>query len=79
MGGELIPHCQMFDGIEKALKFSNEARDRGARFVCMASEVEGNMTKMGVASPSPDYEWFKRRAFSRAGRQVFTDSTKTVK
>lgn len=77
--GELIPHCQMFEDMGKALEFSNEARSMGARFVCMASEVEGNMTKMGVSGPSPNYEWFKRRDSLRVGRREFLESLKVKK
>lgn len=59
---ELVPQCDFFEELELALAWSNSLRDRGCRFVIMASEVEGNVTKMGAAGmDAKDYEWKKRR------------------
>lgn len=59
---ELRPQADFFDELTKALRWSQELRDRGCRFVTLVSEVEGNTTKMGVAGlESHEYEWKKRR------------------
>ena len=59
---ELRPNADFFDELSKALNWSNELRKRGCRFVTLVSEVDGNVTKMGVAGlESHEYEWKKRR------------------
>lgn len=58
---DLVPRNDMFDDMSKALKWCNTLRNRGVRFVTMASEVDGNCTKMGVSSPDEKYDWKKRR------------------
>ena len=43
------------------MKMSEQKRAEGFRFVSICSELTDNVTKMGVAAPSPDYHWPKRR------------------
>lgn len=63
-----VAHGRSFasDDMSAALKFMEELRTRqraGERvcFVTMASENPDSVGKPGVADPSPDYNWKKRR------------------
>ena len=59
---EVVPQYDFFEELVHALAWSNSLRDRGYKFVVMASEVDGNVTKMGAAGmDADDYEWEKRR------------------
>ena len=51
-----------YPNVTEALKWSNDLRKQGFKFVVIGSEIEGNTTKMGVAGLEADeYEWKKRR------------------
>ena len=53
---------QDFDDMGEALNWMQELRNTYKRtYVCMASDDPNNVTKMGVADVSPDYNWKKRR------------------
>lgn len=63
-----VAHGRSFDSddMNAALKFMEELRTRhrdGERvcFVAMASENPDSVGPPGVADPSPDYNWKKRR------------------
>lgn len=63
-----IAHGRSFgsEDMSAALKFMEELRTRqrsGGRvcFVAMASENPDSIGQPGVADPSPDYNWKKRR------------------
>ena len=45
----------------EALAISEGLRKEGKMFVSIASEIPGNVTKMGVAAPDENYDWKKRR------------------
>ncbi|NEX63564.1 hypothetical protein [Noviherbaspirillum galbum] len=67
-GGHAVAHGRSFGSEEMgaALKFMEELRARqrdGERicFVAMSSENPDSVGKPGVADPSPDYDWKKRR------------------
>lgn len=52
--------------MREALSLMESLRQRqhageAIRFVCMASEIDGNVTLPGVAAPSDSYNWRKRR------------------
>lgn len=47
--------------LDEALKVSESLRKEGKLFVSIASEIPGNVTKMGVAAPDENYDWKKRR------------------
>lgn len=53
--------CKMFDDLTPALKFANQMRSMGHKFVVLASEVPSNVTKMGVDTVDENYDWKKRR------------------
>lgn len=64
----VVAHGRSFDSddMSVALKFMEELRIRqrtGERvcFVAMASENPDSVGRPGVADPSPDYNWKKRR------------------
>lgn len=66
--GESSAHGQDFPSEEMgaALKFMEELRTRqrageGICFVTMSSENPNSVGHPGVADPSPDYNWKKRR------------------
>lgn len=52
---------EAFQDVGAALNRCQELRNTGHRFVTMASEIEDNVTLMGVADVGPDYNWKKRR------------------
>lgn len=47
--------------LDEALKVSEALRKEGKLFVSIASEIPGNVTKMGVDVTGDDYDWKKRR------------------
>ena len=51
----LIPVATFYTNVTDALKWSNSLRDQGFKFVSIASEVEGNSTKMGATGPDENY------------------------
>ena len=58
----VIPVATMYDNVTDALNWSNDLRKQGFKFITIASEIEGNVTKMGAAGlEADDYEWKKRR------------------
>ena len=58
----LVPVATFYPNVTEALKWSNDLRKQGFKFVVIGSEIEGNTTKMGVAGLEADeYEWKKRR------------------
>ena len=66
--GDAVAHGRSFasDDMGAALKFMEELRTRqrgGERlgFVVMSSENPDSVGHPGVADPSPDYNWKKRR------------------
>jgi hypothetical protein len=67
-GTTQTPHAQAFAtaAMGEAMKFMEALRTRqrageGVRFVVMASEHPHSVGHPGVADPSPDYAWKKRR------------------
>lgn len=50
------------DQMSEALKFMEQLRSTpGVAFVTFCSENPNSVGKPGVAAPSPDYNWTKRR------------------
>ena len=74
--GDERPCASVVEDLKEALALTERCRNFGFRFVTMASEVPGNVTKMGVDTTGPDYEWFKRRDSLRVGRREFLESLK---
>lgn len=61
---EDVPHIEQFwpEEMSDALKYMEELRrDPKNRFVTMCSENPNSVGKPGVADPSSDYNWTKRR------------------
>lgn len=62
------PRSKSFTEIELALGFCEKLRKLKSEtgldisFICMASEIPDCVSLSGVASPSPDYDWIKRRS-----------------
>lgn len=51
----LVPVVSFFSNLTKALNWSNDLRKQGAKFVVITSELDGNVTKMGVTGPDENY------------------------
>ena len=67
-----LPRCEGFGGaaLGEALAFAESLRQRRragepVSFVTIASEDPGHVGEAGVADPSPDYHWSKRRVPAR--------------
>ena len=53
---------EVYADMTQALKVTQALRNENCyKFISMVSENPDNVTKMGVADPSPDYNWKKRR------------------
>ena len=58
----LVPVATFYTNVTDALNWSNDLRKQGFKFITIASELEGNVTKMGAAGlEAHEYEWKKRR------------------
>lgn len=58
---EYRPKCEVFECCTMALQWAESLRKQGYRFVTIASEIPGNVTKMGVDVTDESYDWKKRR------------------
>ncbi len=56
-----VPKSEVVSDLKVVLLISEEKRKLGHRFISISSELDDNVTKMGVSSPSPEYDWKKRR------------------
>ena len=58
----LVPVATFYTNVTDALNWSNDLRKQGFKIITIASELEGNVTKMGAAGlEAHEYEWKKRR------------------
>jgi hypothetical protein len=65
------PRSHEEESLTEAMAFMEKMRaleddlESGIRFLTMTSRQPENVTKPGVSSPSPDYNWTKRRGGRR--------------
>lgn len=52
----------MISDLGEALKFAEQKRNEGFRFVTLVSENPNSVGKPGVDVTGPDYDWTKRRS-----------------
>ena len=59
--GPMGPEATELKGLAEALKLAEVLRAGGFKYVTMAHENPNMVGKQGVAAPSVDYNWLKRR------------------